>query len=120
MTSHEHRYLEGSRIPTQLIDIRTPVDRAILVGAPRRALGSRLIEDHLEELARLTNTAGGKVVGFLTQRITKPNPRVYLGEGKAAELKRLVSDWEGDLVIFDEELTPAQGKNLEDLLGVRV
>ncbi|MCH2465129.1 MAG: GTPase HflX [Gemmatimonadetes bacterium] len=74
----------------------------------------------MEELARLTNTAGGKVVGFLTQRITKPNPRVYLGEGKAAELKRLVSDWEGDLVIFDEELTPAQGKNLEDLLGVRV
>ncbi len=45
---------------------------------------------------------------------------MYLGEGKAAELKRLVSDWEGDLVIFDEELTPAQGKNLEDLLGVRV
>ena len=101
--------------------MRTPVDRAILVGAPpHQAVDPALIEDHLEELAHLTDTAGGEVVGYLTQRITKPNPRVYLGEGKAVELKELVSDQEGDLVIFDEELTPAQGKNLEDLLGVRV
>lgn len=101
--------------------MRTPVDRAILVGVlPRQAVDPALIEDHLEELADLTDTAGGEVVGYLTQRITKPNPRVYLGEGKAVELKELVSDQEGDLVIFDEELTPAQGKNLEDLLGVRV
>ena len=101
--------------------MRTPVDRAILVGTPpRQAVNPALIEDHLEELARLTDTAGGKVVGYLTQRINKPNPRVYLGEGKAAELKELVTDQEGNLVIFDEELTPAQGKNLEDFLGVRV
>ena len=101
--------------------MRVPVDRAILVGAPpRQAVDPALVENHLEELARLTDTAGGEVVGSLTQRITKPNPRVYLGEGKAVELKELVSDQEGDLVIFDEELTPAQGKNLEDLLGVRV
>ena len=101
--------------------MRTPVDRAILVGTPpRQAVNPALIEDHLEELARLTDTAGGKVVGCLTQRINKPNPRVYLGEGKAIELKELVSDQEGNLVIFDDELTPAQGKNLEDFLGVRV
>ena len=101
--------------------MRTPVDRAILVGTPpRQAVNPALIEDHLEELARLTDTAGGKVVGRLTQRINKPNPRVYLGEGKAIELKELVTDQEGNLVIFDEELTPAQGKNLEDFLGVRV
>ena len=101
--------------------MRTPVDRAILVGTPpRQAVNPALIEDHLEELARLTDTAGGKVVGCLTQRINKPNPRVYLGEGKAIELKQLVSDQEGDLVIFDEELSPAQGKNLEEFLGVRV
>ena len=97
------------------------MDRAILVGTPpRQAVNPALIEDHLEELARLTDTAGGKVVGRLTQRINKPNPRVYLGEGKATELKELVFDREGNLVIFDDELTPAQGKNLEDFLGVRV
>ena len=101
--------------------MRTPVDRAILVGTPPRQAGNpALIEDHLEELARLTDTAGGKVVGCLTQRINKPNPRVYLGEGKVTELKELVFDQEGNLVIFDEELSPAQGKNLEDFLGVRV
>jgi len=101
--------------------MRTPVDRAILVGTPpRQAVNPALIEDHLEELARLTDTAGGKVVGCLTQRINKPNPRVYLGEGKVTELKELVFDQEGNLVIFDDELTPAQGKNLEDFLGVRV
>ena len=101
--------------------MRTPVDRAILVGtSPRQAVNPALIEDHLEELARLTDTAGGKVVGRLTQRINKPNPRVYLGEGKVTELKELVFDQEGNLVIFDDELTPAQGKNLEDFLGVRV
>ena len=101
--------------------MRTPVDRAILVGTPpRQAINPALIEDHLEELARLTDTAGGKVVGCLTQRINKPNPRVYLGEGKATELKELVFNQEGNLVIFDDELTPAQGKNLEDFLGVRV
>ena len=97
------------------------MDRAILVGtSPRQAVNPALIEDHLEELARLTDTAGGKVVGRLTQRINKPNPRVYLGEGKVTELKELVFDQEGNLVIFDDELTPAQGKNLEDFLGVRV
>ena len=101
--------------------MRTPVDRAILVGTPpRQAVNPALIEDHLEELARLTDTAGGKVVGCLTQRIDKPNPRVYLGEGKVTELKELVFNQEGNLVIFDDELTPAQGKNLEDFLGVRV
>ena len=97
------------------------MDRAILVGtSPRQAVNPALIEDHLEELARLTDTAGGKVVGCLTQRINKPNPRVYLGEGKVTELKELDFDQEGNLVIFDDELTPAQGKNLEDFLGVRV
>ena len=109
-----------SRIPTELIDLRTPVDRVLLVGAPDRNLPSHLAEEHLEELARLTDTAGGEVVGALVQRIDRPHPRFYVGEGKAGELAALVEREEGDLVVFDEELSPGQGKNLEDLLGVRV
>ena len=97
-----------------------PVDKAILVGVHRKGTDYRLTEDHLEELGRLTDTAGGKVVGSLTQLISKPNPRVYLGEGKIIELKGLVAERAGDLVIFDGELTPAQGKNIEDFLDVRV
>lgn len=100
--------------------MRTPVDKAVLVGAPERELDPRLADEHLLELARLTDTAGGTVVGTLRQRLPAPNPRYYIGEGKAQELKELVEAQGGDLVIFDEELTPAQGKNLEELLGVRV
>lgn len=107
-------------IPTQLIDLHTPVDRAVLVGAPDRDLDPRLVDEHLEELARLTDTAGGDVVGTLRQRLERPNPRFYIGDGKAEELKALVGDVEADLVIFDEELSPAQGKNLEELLEIRV
>ena len=80
----------------------------------------RLAEEHLEELARLTDTAGGDVVGTLVQRVSRPHPRFYIGEGKARQLADEARNKKADLVVFDEELSPAQGKNLEDLLGVRV
>ncbi|MEM7415349.1 MAG: GTPase HflX [Gemmatimonadota bacterium] len=96
------------------------MDRAVLVGAPDRAMTPELAHEYLAELARLTDTAGGEVVGTLTQRVGSPHPRFYVGEGKARELADLVESVEANLVIFDEELSPAQGKNLEQLLGVRV
>jgi len=103
-----------------LIDNRTPVDRAVLVSAPAGRVSQRLSREHLEELARLTHTAGGEVVAVVRQRIEAPNPRFFIGEGKARELRSTVRSVDADLVIFDEELSPAQGKNLEDLVGVRV
>jgi GTP-binding protein HflX len=96
------------------------VEKAILVGAPSRHLDTHLADEHLEELARLTDTAGGEVVGVVRQRVSAPNPRLYIGEGKAGELRSLVQVSGADLVIFDEELTPAQGKNLEEFVGVRI
>jgi GTP-binding protein HflX len=96
------------------------VDRAVLVGAPVQDVDVRLVDEHLEELARLTDTAGGRVVGTLVQRLDRPHPRFYIGEGKARELRHLVGEREANLVIFDDELSPAQGKNLEELLEVRV
>ena len=107
-------------MPTQLLDMRTPVERAILVGTPQGGDGVRDGAEHLAELTRLTDTAGGLVVGELVQRLDAPNPRYYLGKGKAGELAELVKEREADLVIFDDELTPAQGKNLETLCKVRV
>jgi GTP-binding protein HflX len=92
----------------------------VLVGAPDRDLPTRLADEHLEELARLTDTAGGNVVGTVVQRIDHPHPRYYIGEGKAKQLAGVVTSSKADLVVFDEELSPAQGKSLEDLLGVRV
>ena len=96
------------------------MDRAVLVGAYTRDLDRRLADEHLEELGRLTDTAGGEIVGTLQQRIDRPHPRLFIGKGKGEELHQLVESTEADLVIFDDELSPAQGKNLEELLGVRV
>lgn len=90
------------------------------MGAPQRSLSRSHADEHLEELGRLIDTAGGEVVGTIVQRIDRPHPRFYVGKGKAQELAELVQECEADLVIFDEELTPAQGKNLEELLDVRV
>lgn len=90
------------------------------MGTPRGPEGGAEANEHLAELGRLTDTAGGVVVGKVVQRIRSPGPRYYVGKGKAAELAELVREQEAELVIFDDELTPAQGKNLEDLCGVRV
>ena len=96
------------------------MERAILVGAPGREVPPALAEEHLAELARLTDTAGAVVAGTLMQRLDAPHPRLFIGEGKAQELKEKLAANHAGLVIFDEELSPAQGKNLEDFLGARV
>jgi len=103
-----------------LIDNQTPVDRTVLVGAPIKTLDERVVLEHLEELTRLTDTAGGEVVGVVRQWIDAPHPRFYIGQGKVDELRERVEAESADLVIFDEELSPAQGKALEDRVGVRV
>jgi GTPase len=103
-----------------MIELEIPVERAILVGAPLKRLPAEVTAEHLDELARLADTAGAEIVGDLVQRIDAPHPRFFLGEGKADELRALAEEKEATIVIFDEELSPAQGKNLEDFLQVRV
>ena len=107
-------------IPTQLIDTGNPTDRAVLVAVPVKGVPVAAADEHLNELGRLAMTAGADVVGVLCQRIDAPHPRYYLGAGKAIELRSTVTERGADIVIFDEELTPAQGQGLEDLIGVRV
>ena len=99
---------------------REASDRTLLVGTPVKVIGSREIEDHLLELSRLVTAAGGEVVGTVFQRITKRNPRFLIGKGKIAELALKVTATRAELVIFDDELTPLQGKSIEDYLGIRV
>jgi GTP-binding protein HflX len=104
-----------------LIEVRAPVERAILVAAPRKGSNdARHLEEHLEELTRLVDTAGAAVVGRLSQQVASPNPATLLGEGKVDELRAMVADLDATLVIFDEELSPVQGANLERDLKVRV
>jgi GTP-binding protein HflX len=91
------------------------------VGAPLKRPGARrATDDHLRELADLADTAGAKVVGELTQQIDRPHPGTYLGKGKLDELRDRVQEKDASLVLFDEELSPTQGKNIEDAIGKRV
>ncbi len=92
----------------------------MLVGTPRGPGGGEEAGEDLRELARLTDTAGGVVVGEVIQRIRAPGSRYYLGKGKASELRDLARERDAELIIFDDDLTPAQGNNLEKLCGVRV
>ena len=93
----------------------------MLVGAPlKRSAERRHLTEHLEELARLADTAGAEVVGEVTQLLERPNPATYLGKGKLEELRHRVVDVGATLVIFDDELSPTQGKNIELELGTRV
>jgi GTPase len=103
-----------------MIEIEPPRERAILVGAPPKGLPQAVADEHLEELGRLTDTAGAEIVGTLTQRLESPHPKFYIGEGKAGELRDEIASNGATLIVFDEELSPAQGKNLEELTGTRV
>jgi GTP-binding protein HflX len=93
----------------------------VLVAAPRKgSADARAMQEHLDELARLVDTAGADVVGRVTQNIESPSPATLIGEGKVAELAaRLVAEG-ATLAIFDDELSPVQGANLERELKVRV
>jgi GTP-binding protein HflX len=104
-----------------LHEIQPPVERALLVGAPRRGtLDALRSEEHLDELARLADTAGAAVVGRIVQRVPAPTPNLYLGEGKVEEVRRAAESVGATLLLFDEELSPVQGKNLENTLKLRV
>ena len=85
-------------------------ERAVLVGVLLEAPA----EEHpLAELGGLASTAGAEVVAELTQRRERPDQTTYLGKGKVAELAGVVARHDADVVIFDNDLSPAQTRNLE-------
>ena len=96
------------------------MERVILVGAPPADEPEALVDEHLEELDRLADTAGAVVAGTMVQRLVSPHPALYIGTGKAEELRLLAEQTDASLVIFDEDLSPAQGSALEKALGRRV
>jgi len=121
MTPTDHRR-PGSRrriteLPPELQALR--LERAVLVGLSRGRDGATA-ESSLDELRRLADTAGAEVLDAVLHRRDKPDPATFIGKGKAQEVRDMVRGTGADTVIFDEELSPAQLRNLEELFGVKV
>jgi len=96
-------------------------DYAVLVGLRSPVLhDDSADEESLEELAALVDTAGGAVVGVILQSRDKPDPHSFIGEGKVEEVKTMVTEEEATMVIFDNDLSPAQIRVLTELIGVQV
>ncbi|HYZ11035.1 MAG TPA: GTPase HflX, partial [Actinomycetota bacterium] len=91
------------------------MEPAVLAGIDRRG-----DETSLDELAALADTAGAEVVGRLVQRRDEPDPTTFVGRGKLEELHALIHATGARLVVFDDELSPAQLRNLEERLKVKV
>ncbi len=96
---------------------RTFRERIVLVGVVFPWMTMEAVEADLDELALLVGTAGADVVGRVVQRRDHPDPATYVGRGKAQELHELSETVDSDTVVFDDELSPAQQRNLEKILG---
>lgn len=92
-------------------------ERALLV---RIGLGQPPGKDELNEFAALAHSAGAEVLGLITGTRRAPDPRLYIGSGKAEEIRGTVKEMGADLVVFDHPLSPSQERNLEALLQCRV
>ncbi len=97
-----------------------PLEPAVLVGVSLPHLPSHRVEEYLDELSALVETAGGEVRSRVLQDRDRLDPATYIGKGKAEEVAALCKSEGIKLAVFDDELSPAQVKNLEKALGVRV
>ena len=109
-------------IETGTSQIAKPRDRVVLAGlnSPVLKAGENATDSTMEELAALVETAGGEVVGVALQKRAAPDPRSFIGEGKAAEIRLYCENTDATMVIFDNDLSPAQMRVLTELLGVQV
>lgn len=100
--------------------IETKTERVVLVGIIRDKDQERTVNEYLEELEFLAETAGAETIKIFTQRMPQPHKRTFVGEGKLEEIKQFCKDNEIDCVIFDDELSPSQIRNIEKEVGLRI
>lgn len=110
----------GDDAPREGVDIIRPVERAVIVGMGLPGRDDAEVSASLDELERLVDTAGGVVVARATQRRPHPDPATYVGEGKIVELRELAETHAADAVIFDDDLSPAQQRTLEERIRRKV
>jgi GTPase len=100
--------------------VRGKREKAILVGVATRDTSAHVLKEHIEELGRLAHTAGADILDKVMQRRSQLDPSTLIGEGKVREIAELVQQLEADLVIFDDDLSGSQIKNLEKHIPVKI
>jgi GTP-binding protein HflX len=124
LSRSQRRRTEAQRVadhaPQEGVAIFRPVEKAVLVGVQRNGTTGHDVDASLDELEQLVDTAGSVTVGRIVQRRDAPDVATFVGRGKVAELTALTAELGADAVIFDDELSPAQLRNLEERLGTKV
>ena len=95
-------------------------EKAVLVGIINQHQDEDEVKEYLDELSFLTETAGAIPLKLFTQRVDTPNPKTLIGSGKLAEIKAFTEENAVDMVIFDDELSPTQLRNLEKEMNIRI
>jgi len=99
---------------------KTAYEKSVLIGLVTRDQDAEKAEEYLDELAFLAYTAGSEVMKRFQQKLDHPNPKTFIGSGKMEQVRAYVKEHEIDTVIFDDELTPAQQKNIEKILRSKI
>ncbi|PDH49131.1 MAG: GTPase HflX [Bacteroidetes bacterium MED-G21] len=104
---------------SQKVIIKPTGEKAVLVGVITQQQNEKKSKEYLDELAFLVETAGANPVKRFTQKVSNPNPKTFIGSGKINEIAAYVDANDIDLVIFDDELSPSQLRNIESVFGER-
>jgi GTP-binding protein HflX len=104
-----------------IVETQPPRERTFLVGVELYNQENLLsLNDSLEELSLLADTAGLDIVGSETQKRDKPHQKTFIGSGKADEVKSLAREVDAQIILFDEELSPRHQRELEKLFGEEI
>lgn len=95
-------------------------EKTILVGLITQSQDQKKSNEYLDELEFLTYTAGGEVLKRFIQKLDVPNPKTFIGTGKIEEVKKFIDERDVELIVFDDELSPAQQKNIERILECKI
>ena len=103
-----------------MLETGRKIETAVIVGVGDKSQDERIMTDHLDELAFLAETAHIKTLARFTQKLDHPDPKTFIGSGKLMEIKAFVEADQADMVIFDDDLSPSQLRNLEKELKVKI
>ncbi len=103
-----------------MIETKIVPEKAVLVGLALPGQNRERLQEYLDELAFLVETAGGIPAFRFTQQLDRPDVRFYVGSGKLQEIKNYIEEQEIGLVVFDDELSPSQLRNIEKFLGCKI